>query len=135
MNCPPIMMNQEKVSIAGDVWNHIRKFLHISRFLMNLSERMKLIVSCRNRKTIIEIEVFECHLSLFLQKCSKDFQPREVEVISAPMVRSGLPQTEKAEAFPWDMGNFKVHSQHSSIQVVVAVSTINFPPRVFGPVV
>lgn len=72
---------------------------------------MELTGSCRNRKTIIAIEGFECDLSLLLEKSSKDFQPREVEVIKATMILSGLPKTKEAEAFPWYMGNFKVHSQ------------------------
>ena len=45
------------------------------------------------------------------------------------MVRSGLFETEEAEAFAWDLGDFEVRSRVMVVQVVV-VSTINFRPRV-----
>lgn len=41
---------------------------------------------------------------------------------------------EEGEAFAWDLGNSEVRSDAIVVQIVV-VSTINFCPRVFGPVV
>ena len=49
------------------------------------------------------------------------------------MVRSGLSETEEAEAFAWDLGNLEVLSRVPVVQVVVVCSTINFRPR--GPVI
>ena len=49
------------------------------------------------------------------------------------MVRSGLFETEEAEALAWDLGNAEVLTREFVVQVVVVVSTINFRPR--GPVV
>ena len=45
------------------------------------------------------------------------------------MVRPGLSEREEEEAFAWDLGNLEVRSHTLVVQVVVVVSTINFPPR------
>ena len=68
-------------------------------------------------------------LWLFLEKSSKDLQRREVDVIVATMVLSGLSETEEAEAFAWDLGNLEVPSHAIGVQVFVVVSTINFRPE------
>ena len=87
-------------------------------------------------KPFIEVVVFNQndsqsplrHRVLFLEKSSKDLKRRDCDEIVATMVQSGLFETEEAEAFAWDIGNFEVCSGVLAIQVVVVVSTINFRP-------
>ena len=46
-------------------------------------------------------------------------QTRECEVILAEMVLSGLSETEKAEAFAWDIRNLEVHCHVLGVHVAV----------------
>ena len=71
---------------------------------------------------------------LTFYKSSKDLQRIEPEGKSAVMVLSSLFETEEAEAFFWDVWNLEVHRSANKTQIVVVHSTINYLPRVFGPV-
>lgn len=63
-----------------------------------------------------------------LAESSEDFHRTEFDVIKSTVVLPRLSETEKLEAFPWNVGNFEVSSHPLIVQGVVVFSTINFLP-------